>query len=64
MANRYVWGKDQAIARWLVRSRLDGLTKLMVGVQPHEIDKVAVLERLKANSVPAAIKLKTLLAAA
>ncbi len=63
LANRYVWGRDKGIARWLVDSRLDGFSKMMDDVQEHEAEKIAVMERLRAAIVPAVGKLKTLLAA-
>ncbi len=61
MANRYVWGKDEDIAQWLIHARLDGFTKMMDSVQEHEEEKVALMERLGASVQGAVSQLKVLL---
>ena len=55
MSNRDQWGKDQDIAQWLVNARLDAFAKMMDSVQEHELEKVALMERMGA-AVQAAVK--------
>ncbi len=61
MANRYHWNRDKGIAQWILKSRLDGFTKMMDNVQEEEADKVAVLERMGASAGPAVAKMQKLL---
>ncbi len=61
MANRYLWGKDEDIAQWLIDARLDGFTKMMAEVQEHEEEKIALMERLGGSVLDAVNQLKVLL---
>lgn len=64
MANQYQWSKNEDIAQWIVRSRLDGFSALARNVKPTDIEKLALLKRYGQSAGPAAARLKQLLSPA
>ncbi|PHS27627.1 MAG: hypothetical protein COA84_03705 [Robiginitomaculum sp.] len=64
MTNGYFWGQNPAIKTWLADCRLDGFGKSMRLVQPDDLEKIAVLERMTELSPPAMQNLTKLLAVA
>jgi hypothetical protein len=64
MGNQGRWGQDKALRQWVRESRLDGFGKLLVGIDPADADKQAILARLKAQAMAAMGNLPRLVAAA
>jgi len=62
MMNQYNWGQDKEIRNWLLENRLDGFSKLAKSITKDDTEKVAIMERLRANSFPAMAKLQGFLA--
>ena len=64
MNNMYLWSKTPGLGAWIAASRLDGFSRLMDEVDESDAQKMAAMELLGANVVPAAMKLPKLLALA
>jgi len=62
MMNQYNWGQDKEIREWLLNNRLDGFSKLAKSISKDDSEKMAIMERLRANSFPAMAKLQGFLA--
>ncbi len=62
MLNQFNWSQDKALRAWLGSNRLDGFGKLARGIGEDQPDKLAVLARLRAASVPAMVNLQRLIA--
>ena len=62
LRNEAAWSRDQAMRSWIRSSRLDGFGKVVDAVRPDEVDKLAVLARLRDAAMPAAVNLKRLAA--
>ncbi|NND81776.1 MAG: NAD(P)/FAD-dependent oxidoreductase [Gammaproteobacteria bacterium] len=63
MMNQYQWSQNKEIRAWLLDNRLDGFSKIVANIQQHETDKLAIMKRLRDNSMPAMAKLQEFLAA-
>jgi len=62
MMNQHMWGQDEGLRNWLLNNRLDGFSKLVRNIKQDDIEKLAIMQRLK-NAGPAAMgKLQTYLA--
>lgn len=62
MMNQHMWGQDEGLRKWLLTNRLDGFSKLVRNIKPDDIEKLAIMQRLK-NAGPAAMgKLQAYLA--
>jgi hypothetical protein len=61
--NQYQWGQDKTLRQWIRTSRLDGFGKLMVGLDPQDAEKQAILARLKEQAMAAMANLQKLAAA-
>jgi hypothetical protein len=64
MMNQYMWSQDENLRQWLLENRLDGFSQLMRGVKKDDIEKQAIVKRLRANAQPAMAKLQQYLAQA
>lgn len=62
MMNQYVWSKDPGIKKWMMKNRLDAFTRMVHEVDPNDQAKMAILERLRGNAMPAMTKLQAFLA--
>jgi hypothetical protein len=62
MGNREACSRHPAVRAWMGASRTEGFTKLMRDVKPDELDKLAILQRLREASKSAAQNLPRLLA--
>lgn len=62
LQNQLAWSQDKRVRRWIYESRLDGFGKVVAGVSPDDADKQAVIARLKANAMRAAMNLQSLVA--
>ena len=63
MWNQFQWSQDKTLRQWIRESRLDGFGKLMVGVDPQDTEKQAILARLKEQAGAAMANVQKLLAA-
>jgi hypothetical protein len=50
MRNHHQWAQDKALRQWIRDSRLDGFGKLVAGVDAQDVEKQAILARLKEQS--------------
>lgn len=58
MMNQALWGQDKAIRKWMRGARLDGFSDMISKVTPEDTDKIEILNRLRANAMPAMGKLQ------
>jgi hypothetical protein len=63
MSNQLQWGQDAALRQWIRNCRLDAFGRLASGVDKADVEKQAVLARLKSQAQAAAVNLPRLLAA-
>lgn len=54
MMNQNQWNRDKAIREWMPAMRLDGFSRLILGADPQDTGKMAVVARLKGLTEPAA----------
>ncbi|NNE96946.1 MAG: NAD(P)/FAD-dependent oxidoreductase [Acidimicrobiales bacterium] len=64
MTNQYNWNQDPELRSWLLHNRLDGFSKMVNDVSKDDVDKRAILKRLRDSAVPAAMRLTELIAEA
>lgn len=62
MMNQYLWSQDKSLSQWLLENRLDGFSKLMSNIDPEDLEKQAVVQRIRNSAVPAVEKLQQLMA--
>lgn len=62
MMNQHIWGQDEGLRAWLLNNRLDGFSKLVRNIKEDEVEKIAILKRLKGAGPAAMGKLQTYLA--
>ena len=62
MMNQYAWSQQPELGQWLYKNRLDGFSKLIGEVDKEDSTKMAILQRLRSNIVPAVGKLQQLVA--
>ena len=58
MTNQFNWSGDKELRKWTLKNRLDGFSALVRNVDASETDKMAILNRLKSNMLPAMMKLQ------
>ena len=61
MMNQFNWSRDPELRDWLRENRLDGFSAMVRSVSKDDAEKQAILERMKAASMPAMAKLTQLL---
>ena len=64
MMNQYKWSQHPEIRDWLLDNRLDGFSKMVAEVEKDDTEKRAILKRLRANAMPAVMKLQNFIAEA
>ena len=57
LMNQYQWSQDDKLQKWISGNRLDGATTLLKAIAKDDIEKWAVVDRIKKNSPLAAVKL-------
>lgn len=57
LINQYHWSQDEELQKWMAGNRLDGATTLLKSIAKDDIEKWAVVDRIKENSPLAAVKL-------
>lgn len=62
MLNQQRWSQDENLRGWLYNNRLDGFSKLVANVAADDMEKLAVLKRMRDNARPAAMKLQQFMA--
>ncbi len=62
IANQYTWSQDPNIGKWLVGQRLDAVTKMIAAVREDDVEKQAILGKMRSNVLPAMGKLKSFIA--
>lgn len=58
MMNQYNWSQTPALRQWLLENRLDGFSKMVSQLTDADVEKKAIMKRLKAASMPAMAKLQ------
>jgi hypothetical protein len=64
MSNQLQWGQDAALRQWIRNCRLDAFGRLAGGADKADVEKQAILTRLKTQAQAAAANMPRLLAAA
>ncbi|MEO0451327.1 MAG: NAD(P)-binding protein [Pseudomonadota bacterium] len=62
MMNQYNWSQEKDLRGWLRNNRLDGYSQLTTGIEEDEVEKLAILKRLRDHSVPSVMKLQEYMA--
>ncbi len=62
MMNQYNWSQEKDLRSWLRNNRLDGYSQLTTGIEEDEVEKLAILKRLRDHSVPSVMKLQEYMA--
>ena len=62
MMNQYHWSQEKELRGWLRENRLDGFSKLVASIDKEDEAKMAIMNRLRDNSMPAMAKLQQFLA--
>jgi hypothetical protein len=62
MMNQFVWSQDPSIGKWLVENRLDAISKMVVKVSEDDLEKRAILLKMRSNAQPAMQKLQSFIA--
>ena len=62
MRNQHIWSQVPELKKWLLDNRLDGFSQLVANVDPQDMEKMAILQKLRANAEPAMAKLQQFLA--
>ncbi len=58
LVNQFNWSKDKKLRDWLRTNRLNGFGHLVQNVDKKDMEKMAILKRLRNSSMPAALKLQ------
>ncbi len=64
MMNQFHWGQDKALRTWILNSRLDGFGKVIAGVDPLDLDKLAILNKFKTCAKAAVANMPNLIGSA
>lgn len=62
MMNQYQWSQNKDIRRWLVDNRLDGMSRMIRDADENDVEKQAIIKRMRDNAMPAMAKLQRFLA--
>ncbi len=63
MMNQAQWGQDKTLREWMRNSRLDGFGKVMASADRNDVDKMAILDKLRSQAMAAMGNMPKLLAA-
>lgn len=58
MMNQYTWSQEKDLRHWLLENRLDGYSQMVTGIGEDELEKRAIMKRLRDNAIPSAMKLQ------
>lgn len=62
MTNQYIWSQDEELKAWLLANRLDGFSQLVNSIDPDDAEKMAIMDKLRSNAMPAMGKLQQFIA--
>ena len=62
MMNQIQWSQDKTLRNWMRETRLDGFGKLMTGIDPGDLEKMAIMGNLRTQAMAAMANLPKLLA--
>ena len=62
MMNQFNWSQEKDLRQWLRQNRLDGYSKMVSAIQEDETEKLAIMNKLRENSVPSVMKLQEYMA--
>jgi hypothetical protein len=63
MMNQAQWGQDKTLREWMRNSRLDGFGKVMASADRNDVEKMAILDKLRSQAMAAIGNMPRLLAA-
>lgn len=58
MTNQFTWSQDKELRRWVRENRLDGYGKMVRNVDREDIEKMAILRKMRDHALPALLKLQ------
>ena len=61
MVNQISWSQDKELRNWLRNSRLDGFSRMVKNVDRNDPQKMAILQRMRSNAMPAMVNLQKLI---
>jgi hypothetical protein len=64
MMNQAQWSQDKTLRDWMRASRLDGFGKVMASADRNDLDKMAILDKLRSQAMAAMGNMPKLLAGA
>ena len=62
MVNQFTWSQDKALRHWLRNNRLDGFSGMVRNVDKSDDKKMAILQSMRDNAMPAMMKLQQFIA--
>ncbi len=62
MMNQYNWSQEKDLRAWLRENRLDGYSQLTTGIAEDDVEKLAIMKRLRDNAIPSVMKLQEYMA--
>ena len=62
MMNQFNWSQEKDLRQWLRQNRLDGYSQMVSAIQEDETEKLAIMNKLRENSVPSVMKLQEYMA--
>ena len=62
MINESRWRKESVLRSWIIQSRLDGFGKVVAAVREDDVEKQAILTKIRENARPAIANLQKLAA--
>lgn len=62
MMNQFNWSQEKDLRAWLRNNRLDGYSQMVSGIQEDETEKLAIMNRMRENSMPSVMKLQEYMA--
>lgn len=58
MMNQFNWSKDKELRKWLNNNRLDGFSGMVRSVSKEDVEKQAIIQKMRKYSMPAMMKLQ------
>ncbi|CAN0497818.1 unnamed protein product, partial [Laminaria digitata] len=58
LANQFTWSQDKSLRNWLTTNRLNGFGRLVQNIDKNDKEKMTLLKRMRAASMPAMMRLE------
>jgi len=58
MMNQFIWSQDKVLRNWISGNRLDGYSRMVMGIDKDDTEKRAVMQRLRDASMGVAHRLR------